>query len=298
MRPYFWKTIIMIAVILTFFIGCSKEKKSEPTSILFPDSFYEINMKRSSEIRTFENKSLWEYINGGAEIYLAYNFVKVVTADYKKGELEIVADIYQFKSRADAFGLYSVFRQPDAMIVKLGVEGFSASPTINFVKDKYFVKLTGYDNTEEGSLALINLAEQLSKRIPGSSEMPEGFGLFPSENQLTNTTKYFAESFSGQKFLTEIYSIDYSIGKDTVTLFITDDTSGNKYMQWLKFTEELNKRKDSPKSVIFDENLSFIYNDSYYGELLIGLKNNRLAGVINYKGEQVEFINKWLESLQ
>ncbi|MFH2035909.1 MAG: DUF6599 family protein [Candidatus Zixiibacteriota bacterium] len=290
--------LIFLSMLLAIVIGCGSEKKADTTPSFYPELFDKIGMERSSEIRTFKDNSLWEYIDGGAEIYLAYNFIQVITADYKKDKVEIVADIYQFKTDPDAYGLYSVFRPPDANIIKLGVEGFVAPATINFVKGSYLVRLTGYDDTEEGSLALINLAEELAKLVPGGTEIPPAYSLFPPENRVSNTTQYYSESFSGQKFLTEVYSIDYKIGEDSVTLFLLSDSTGHKYAEWLAYSEKIDKKKAGPKNVVFDENYSFIYVDSYYGEILIGLKSGRLAGIINFKNEQIEFINHWLESLK
>ncbi|OOP54850.1 MAG: hypothetical protein AYP45_18070 [Candidatus Brocadia carolinensis] len=58
---------------------------------------------------TYEGKEkLYEYINGGAEPYLSYSFVRVVSAEYQKDtDKKILIDIWEFSSSEDAFGVFT-----------------------------------------------------------------------------------------------------------------------------------------------------------------------------------------------
>lgn len=58
---------------------------------------------------TYEGKEkLYEYINGGAEPYLSYSFVRVVSAEYHKDtDKKILVDIWEFGSSEDAFGVFT-----------------------------------------------------------------------------------------------------------------------------------------------------------------------------------------------
>ena len=290
--------IIFISIFQLMTCGGEKSVPKIDISTLLPVSFPAIGTERASEIRTFNDKELWEYIDGGAELYLSYNFDEVATADYKHEDIEMVVDLYRFDSDIDAFGLYSMFRTPDVQIIKLGVEGFTAPATLNYVKGKFLVRLVGYDETSAGSLALVNLAQEIDKLLPGTTELPAMFGAFPSNNHIPSTEKYYAVSFLGQKALQQVYTRDYLIESDSLSLFLTYDSSGAKYMGWNDIAEKTGRKKPAPTDLPFDEGHTFIVEDGYYGEIIVGLRNQKLVGIVNYNKKRRELLTDWLNSLQ
>ncbi|MCP4706459.1 MAG: hypothetical protein GY865_17820, partial [candidate division Zixibacteria bacterium] len=263
-------TIIMALILL---IGCGAETKKETlsSSQYLPEKTVRSDLVRFSEIRTFPGESLWEYINGGAEVYHLYKFIEVTTADYKNDQIELVADIYHFDGEENSFGLYSMLCPAGAKIINLGVEGFLSPASVNFVKGEYLIRLTGFEDTNESELALINLAEELNEIIPGTTERPKQFGLFPNENKVSGLDKYFAEQFMGQKFLSGVFSRNVVLDSDTVTLFVSSDVSGGKFLSWSNYSEKINKKKDRPENIPFDDTLCLVIEDNYYGDIIVGL---------------------------
>jgi uncharacterized protein DUF6599 len=290
--------IVVLAIFYTMFLisGCGDGDKGTtagPEKYLI-ESPSKVNLQRIGEIRTFEGKSLWEYINGGAELYYLYDFITVATADYKHDNTEIVVDIYQFGTPDKAYGIYSMFRSPDVDLIRLGVEGFIDPVSLTFIKDVYMVKLVGYDESMEMSLALTNLAEEIASLIPGVIQPPNAFNNFPDSAMIPATDKLYAESYLGQKFLTDMYTRDYILDNDTVSLFFGDDEMGGKYLEWSKIAEKTNKKEPAPDDMPFDSEYGFIYNDSFYGPILIGLKNGKMFGLVGYKDNHFDFFRQWL----
>jgi len=291
--------ILAIMLLLLQLLACGGGEKKTDVDInsFLPERIADIGLERISAIRTFNDKQLWEYINGGAELYLSYNFIEVATADYKHEDIEIVVDLYRFDSDVDAFGLYSMFRSPDVQPIQLGVEGFTAPATLNFVKGKFLVRLVGYDESAESSLALVNLAEEINKLIPGTMAPPAMFELFPKENRVPLTDKYYIESYLGQKAMSEVYSRNYFCSGDSISLFISTDSAGAKHMEWNNIAEKTGRQEISPEGLPYDEGYTLIINDGYYGKIIIGLRNQKLAGIVNYSDKQIELLTNWLNSL-
>ena len=277
--------------------GCGSEDKSAtagPEKFLI-DSPSKVNLQRVGEIRTFEDKSLWEYINGGAELYYLYDFKSVATADYKHENTEVVVDIYQFGTPDYAYGIYSMFRSSDVDLIKLGVEGFIDPVSLTFIKDAYMIKLVGYDESMDMSLILTNLAEEIESVIPGVSQPPATFNDFPDSTVIPATGKLYAESYLGQKFLTDIYTQDYIIENDTVSLFYSDDKMGGKYLEWSKIAEKTNKKEAAPDDMPFDSDYGLIFKDSFYGQILVGLKDGKMFGLVGYNDSHAGFFSRWLK---
>lgn len=293
------KRFMILILALVLIVGCSSGEKETVTGTAsyLPKSFDNIGLERISDVRTYVGNDLWEYIDGGAELYHLFGFVEVSTADYLKGETELVIDIYKFNSSDDAYGLYTQFRQTDNTILKIGVEGFVAPGTLNFVKGVYLVRVTGYDDTDEGNTLMVDAADALNKIVPGKSDLPVEMTKFPDENAIGGSGKYFAESFLGHNFLNGVFSLEYSIDGKDIMLFIGADETGQKYAEWKNYAEKLDKLKEVPSGLTFDENYAFLYEDGYYGNILAGLKNGYLVGMVGYDKSQKNRFEEWVNGI-
>lgn len=291
--------LLMTTLAVMILSGCGSKESKETSGItsFFPEKTTRSDLTRISDVRVFKGKSLWEYIDGGAEIYHQYNFLEVATADYKRDNIEVIVDIYKFDGPLNAFGLYSMLNPENADIVKLGVEGFVSPASVNFVKGEYLIRITGFEESSESDLALINTAEELNESIPGTIERPVQFGKLPEENRIPGTDKYYYQQFMGQVFLGGVFSRNYAIDADTVTLFISDDNDGGKFLQWSEFAEQIKKKLNAPAGLPFDAGHSFIMEDNYYGNVIAGLKSGKLAGMINFKDKHKKFLTDWLSAI-
>jgi len=61
---------------------------------------------------TYEGRErLFEYIDGAAEPYLTFGFVRVTAAEYTDGKEKLKADLWEFKTSDDAFGAFAKDRR-------------------------------------------------------------------------------------------------------------------------------------------------------------------------------------------
>ncbi|MCP4583045.1 MAG: hypothetical protein GY839_15660 [candidate division Zixibacteria bacterium] len=291
--------ILLVSGILIFACGDSKKAtvKVDPADYLI-QKFDQNGIERVSEVRRFIGETLYEYINGGAEIYHLYDFIEVVTADYKVGETEIVADIYSFENPDLAYGMFSTLRPLTPAPIGLGVEGFSFGSSLDFVKGNYIIRIIGYDETSETASAIEKLSNQLNSLVPGRTSKPERFAVFPQKDRIDFTEKIHAQSFLGQKALTDIYSMNFQIESDTITLFLSDDKGGGKFKQWFEAIEYDEASMKAAKSLPFDQPKALMIEDSYYGTIVAGLKNDNLIGIIGYKDQHKDFLLEWVNSLK
>jgi hypothetical protein len=81
--------------------------------------------KQSGEIQTFLPKTLFEYINGGADLYLTYDFQELKVAEYSnEKKASVTIEVYRHRTPTHAFGIYSQERLPDANFVDIGTQGY------------------------------------------------------------------------------------------------------------------------------------------------------------------------------
>ncbi len=277
--------------------GAKKGSQGLQCASFLPDSLIQGGIERSSEIRTYSGESLFEYIDGGAELYHQYGFVEVATANYRGGEIEVIVDIYGFDTADHAYGLYASLRPPDADLVSFGVEGFATTSSTDFVKGNYVVHLIGFDESGETQKALESLASEIDGTLPGEDYLPESFSLFPLDDAVAASDMIYAESFVGHEFLTDVYVRKYLVDGDSLTLFLTEDRGGGKFSRWFELGAADGSAFPGNADLPFDEGRVFELDHSYYGTIICGLKGERLLGAIGYRDETGTFLSKWLHSL-
>ena len=98
--------------------------------------------KRISGPNIYEGKEkLYEYIDGGAEPYLSYSFIRVSNAEYVKeaNRKKILIDIWEFGSPEDAFGVFSKDRA--GTDIKLGNGSALFNNYLYLWNDTYFIRI-------------------------------------------------------------------------------------------------------------------------------------------------------------
>ena len=140
----------------------------------------------------FAGDALYEYINGGAEIYREYGFVRVVVQDYINDEGKSVSvELFQMASPESAYGMYTSKTGLEGKKVSVGNGGQLADYYMNFWKGSMLVTLTGFDETQETRTALGDIAECIDSKIPAGGDKPRIVAFLPEENLLAQSIKYF-----------------------------------------------------------------------------------------------------------
>jgi len=266
----------------------------------FRTGFLMGEVQRTSEPKSYVGSSLYEYINGGSELYHKYEFTEVATAYYKKDSLELVIDVYEFADSVGSFGLYSMLRPIDTDHNNLGVEGFSSRSSVEFTKGIYIIKVMSFVESEDTQALMNDIAGELAKEIQGADEYPELYSCFMKENVIPYSKKIYSQSFLGYNFMTDVYKQDYVLKNDTFQVFLAFDKFDQKFNDWLNEVE-----MSSEDSVLIcnfnfdhDSDKCIIIRDTYYGDILAGRKNDLLVGIVNFKSTQSEYLAKWLKFLE
>ena len=69
--------------------------------------------------QSFQGKGLYGYIDGGAEVYREYGFVRLTATDIECAEEKLSVELYEMKNPLAAFGIFSINRAQCAAIDSL-----------------------------------------------------------------------------------------------------------------------------------------------------------------------------------
>jgi len=197
--------------------------RSDPAALSKASSLPKIaGWKVSDGPTTYTPETLFEYIDGGAESFLQFDFQGLTSATYAKVDAatEITVDIYRHKDAMRAFGMYTQERPAGTTPVPVGVEGYAGPDYLEFVIGSYYVKLV-QQGTKQPSL-LRPFAEKLAASLPGTREAPAVLKVFPDRGKRVRAEKLAARNFLGQPFLHDAAAVPYEIGGASFRLFVVE----------------------------------------------------------------------------
>jgi hypothetical protein len=146
--------------------------------------------KKASPPDSYDKTNLFDYIDGGAELYISYNFQKLLAARYRgAGDEEIVIDMFDMGNSYNAYGLFSHGREREDGLAGQGSE-YNAG-LLAFWKDRYYVSILAYPETEAKKTLVLGLGRTLAEAIPEEGELPPVIGLLPKPNLIPESVRYF-----------------------------------------------------------------------------------------------------------
>jgi hypothetical protein len=296
-KPALVICLVLVAVWLAACGGSQKAGKLAHATETLPATLGPQGWVRQGDVQKFVGDSLFQYIDGAAEMYHKYGFIEVGVAEYRKGENAITVDLYRFADSDRAFGMYTTLRPDEPDTVMLGVEAFTLGTNIVFVKGQYLANVYTYDESEEMTSAVRSVAAHVAKRVPGSTDKPAMYDLFPPDGRLPFTEKLYAEAFLGQAFLTDVYTVGYLRRGSTFTLFLAEDPSGSKLEQWKNAVEMEYDPDMGYQHLPYDKSNYLLTTDPYRGSILAGVQQGKIVGIVGHRPEDLDILVAWLASL-
>lgn len=152
----------------------------------------------------YHRDTLFEYINGGAELYLTYDFKQVFVRRYTDGaDSEINLEIYDMGTSTDAFGIFSIEREDED--INIGQDSEFGGGLLRFWKDRFFVSILAAGDVEKSEPAMVDLARAADRFINSEGPRPDLMHVLPIENLDARTIRYFhtADILNRLYFLSE-----------------------------------------------------------------------------------------------
>jgi hypothetical protein len=117
----FLRTLTVVALLVGFIssIEIAARADNAKSAASSPSQFAKLlseplpgHPKPQAEASFYKPDTLYQYIDGGADVYLLYDFQVLLHQDFKAGAADITADVYDMGKPEDAFGIYSAERSP------------------------------------------------------------------------------------------------------------------------------------------------------------------------------------------
>jgi hypothetical protein len=156
--------------------------------------------------------NLYEYMDGGADIYQLYDVETLLHWDVRTSAGDLTLDVFDMGTPENAFGMFSAESSPAYDYFPLGVAAYRNEGIVNFAQDRYYVKLAAFGEASAG--VLNEYATAISSRIGGSRELPALLRKLPEAGRKPHTEQYIRKDPMGHPFLAPVYQAVYGSGKD------------------------------------------------------------------------------------
>jgi hypothetical protein len=252
--------------------------------------------KQSNDIQIFSRANLYDYINGGADLFLKYDFQELKVADYENDrKSSVTIEIYRHKTPVHAFGIYSQERLSNANYLEVGAQGYSEKGVLNFLVADYYVKMSSVDVGPEDREALLAFAKKVVENLGGKGSLPSILSSFPREGEKKNSEKFVAREFLGYSFFHSGFTADYELSGKKFKLFLIEGTDPkdcrNMIQEYLKHTGYLQNKVEEGR---------YQLKDPYHGEMDFYWKGNYIWGALDLADETLRsrVLQRFAEELE
>jgi len=271
---------------MTIFLSAME---SEAKDFKFPEM---PGWSQSGEIQTFIPKALYEYINGAADFYLAYDFEELRVGEYQnEKKASVTIDVYRHKRPVDAFGIYSQERLPNANYLDVGVQGYYEKNVLNFLSGNCYVKINSFNTGADDQEILFAFAKKVSANLGEKGAVPPILTAFPREGKVTNSEKFISKKFLGYAFLHSAFIADYELPDKTFKLFVIETRDPEECRNMIrKYLEQTGQ----PQTKVAEGHHSIL--DPHHGEIDLYWRGVNIWGILNLSDPSVR--SKYLKLLE
>lgn len=183
----------------------------------------------------YDRKTLYDYIDGGAELYLAFDFVRATTFAYTAGrgdEIdEIKVDVFDMGSPRGAFGVFAHGRE--AMAAEVGQGSEYGGGLLTFWKHRWFVSVLGYPETESKRQAVYELGRAIAALIPETGEPPAILTALPKPGLVEASARTFHHHLLQNDYVFVSHENPLRIGKGTEAVLARYARQGERHVLML-----------------------------------------------------------------
>ncbi len=196
----------------------------------------QVNGWKKREVNFYNQRNIFDYIDGAGELYISYNFNVLLSVRYeKRGAPAIIADIFDMSSPEDAFGVFTFERSGEE--VGIGQNSCYRGGLLTFWKHKFFVSIFTEEENEESKRALFELARVIESSVHEKGEIPSFLQLLDDEEIDKSSIKLFHD----QNILNANYFVSYEniLKLDKNTTCISGKSKKGEFVLIIFYPDEL-----------------------------------------------------------
>ncbi|MBD3856804.1 MAG: hypothetical protein IFK92_09830, partial [Acidobacteria bacterium] len=218
---------VFVVAILAIGCGAGEEPSVDGTGLvdLLPTASSMDGWQIADGPTEYDSEGLFEYLNGGAPLYLDFGFQGMVHVRYQLGDdplASVTLDVFDMGSELGAFGLYRSGRPPEAEVRPWGAEGYRSGTVAATWKGSVSIQAQADDEQPELIEAMEALVARVADSVDGGTSLPQIIDVLPSEGLAPTSERLVAKDLMSHAFLPGGVLATYRVADDEGTVFFSD----------------------------------------------------------------------------
>jgi Family of unknown function (DUF6599) len=214
-----------VALCAWLLAACAARTSRLPAAAdLLPPAGAVAGWQRDGQVRTYNRGTLYDFMDGAADLYFTYGFEQLAVAHYvhpEAGSLQV--EVYRVATDADAYGLYTYtsFGEPIAM----GVDGeLDGGNRLAFWQARTFVQVIAREQVPGDVLR--GMATAVASALPPGSQRPSLVDHLPQGGLRTGSVRFFREKMALDNLLWLGAQDPLALGPDVEGIIAGYDLAG------------------------------------------------------------------------
>lgn len=212
----------------------------------------------AGEDKVYTRSTIFDYMNGAGEVYLAYDFQQLFVREYTKESYgSVLVEVYQMGSSEDAYGVFT--HDMEGEDVNIGQGAVYGLGLLRFWKGCIFSRVFAEKENDDTKSFIFTIAHRISDSITDGN-VPLLVACLPEKGLMRRSIRYFHKKIS--------LDVHYYLAESNI-LNLSERTSAvlsrylrNGIKQWLlivQYTDskEAKKSYEQFNKIYFRNNLTF-----------------------------------------
>lgn len=248
--------LLLLSVLVTFACAscASPAPTIAPTAQPLPDDILQRVQAEgwapAEATLSYDAKTLFNYMNGEAELYFTYNFTRLFMQQYQTaGKAPLAIELYEVAATEDAYGLFTYYRGGEPTNIGLGGDR-EAGHRLAFWQNRFYVRVFAMQGQLDDQV-LTAFAEKLLALLPAGGEVPALANRLPAPGLQKESIKFLHDKMAQDNVIwldaenvlnlsreTDVVVADYRRGTTELRLLVAEYADASAASAAAKKTSE------------------------------------------------------------
>lgn len=162
---------------------------------LFPEAAGEAKLAKAE---AFDSQTIYDYMDGAADPYMNYAFQSMHHALYDCGGKRISVEVYDMKTSAEAYGMFS--NETQGKLVPVGQGARFDGWILTFWQGRYVVKVSEVQQTGEAKEEILSTGRAVAGGLGPEGPLPDFLAFFSPKSLAAKDLRYFHKDHNLNNF--------------------------------------------------------------------------------------------------
>jgi hypothetical protein len=156
---------------------------------------------KAGPLKTFTGQDLFNQIDGGAELFLEFGFVRLRVQAYARGKAELTLNAYEMEGPAPALGIYLMKMGKETPFAEIQARNSAEEVQMTIVKGRYFAQVDNLGDSPASRAEAVAVANAFLAGVADETAATP-LDLLPAEGKVPGSERLIRGPYGLQPYFT------------------------------------------------------------------------------------------------